>query len=432
MPNVVVILADDLGFGDLGCFGSSIPTPNLDAMASEGVKLTRFYSASPVCSPSRAALLTGRYPVRSGVVNVLMPDAEGGLRETEQSLPRLMKTRGYRVGCVGKWHLGTKKGCQPNQNGFDEYYGVPYSNDMHPLPFLADGAVDEPTAKQTVLTERFTRKAVDFISRNKERPFFLYIAHTAPHIPLIPSEKWKGKSGQGVYGDVVAELDWSVGQVLEAIKANGLDNNTLVIFTSDNGPWYQGSAGNLRGRKGSTMEGGMRVPCIARYPGKIPAGMTSLALSSTMDIAATVSALSGATPAASYDGVNLWPVLTGEAPIVERDPLLFFDGWDVQCVRWGPWKLHLSRHNSFAWTVDPPEGRHNLPLPQPELYHIDRDPGEAYDRSSENPELIRDLVLRTEQLMAGMPEFVSACWRDTQRKRVQSTPVGALPRPDGN
>ena len=342
MPNVVVILADDLGFGDLGCFGSSIPTPNLDAMASEGVKLTRFYSASPVCSPSRAALLTGRYPVRSGVVNVLMPDAEGGLRETEQSLPRLMKTRGYRVGCVGKWHLGTKKGCQPNQNGFDEYYGVPYSNDMHPLPFLADGAVDEPTAKQTVLTERFTRKAVDFISRNKERPFFLYIAHTAPHIPLIPSEKWKGKSGQGVYGDVVAELDWSVGQVLEAIKANGLDNNTLVIFTSDNGPWYQGSAGNLRGRKGSTMEGGMRVPCIARYPGKIPAGMTSLALSSTMDIAATVSALSGATPAASYDGVNLWPVLTGEAPIVERDPLLFFDGWDVQCVRWGPWKLHLS------------------------------------------------------------------------------------------
>ncbi|HYO84243.1 MAG TPA: sulfatase, partial [Bryobacteraceae bacterium] len=431
MPNVVVILADDLGFGDLGCFGSAIPTPNLNRMAEQGLKSTRFYSASPVCSPSRAALLTGRYPVHSGVVGVLMPDADGGLKETEPTIAKLLKARGYRTACVGKWHLGTKPDCTPNRNGFDEFYGIPYSNDMQPLPFIADADVEELAAKPGVLIEQFTRKAVNFIARSRNRPFFLFLAHTAPHIPLVPSEKWKGKSGCGTYGDVVAEMDWGVGQVLEALKTNGLDENTLVIFTSDNGPWYQGSAGNLQGRKGSTYEGGVREPFIARFPGRIPAGQTSTALASMMDLMPTIAAVCGAQPPVT-NGVDLWPVLTGKVPFIDREPILFFDGYEIQCVRWGPWKLHLSRYNSVAWTQDPPGGRQNLPLPNPELYHIDTDPAEAYDRSSERPDIVRDLIARVEREMVTLPDVVGACWRETMRKRVQATPVGALPRTEGH
>ena len=429
-PNVIVILADDLGFGDLECFGSTIPTPNLNKMAEEGIRLTRFYSASPVCSPSRAALLTGRYPARTGVVNVLMPDGRAGLRGlTERTIPRVLKERGYRTGCVGKWHLGTITDCSPARNGFDEFYGVPYSNDMWPLPILRNGETVESAPKLDSLTESFTAEAVEFISRNKDNPFFLYIAHTNPHIPLLPAKRFLGKSGRGTYGDVVAELDWSVGQVLEALKRNGIDDNTLVVFTSDNGPWYQGSAGNLQGRKGSTYEGGVRVPFIARFPGRIPAGQVSQGLSSMMDVLPTVARVTGAPiPADPVDGVDIWPVLAGEKPYVDREVLLFFDNWHIQCVRWGPWKLHLARYNSVAWTVDPPGGRWNLRLPSPELYHIDIDPSEAYDRAQERPDIVAELKARVERILHTLPEQVRISWQDTLNEPVQSTPPGALPR----
>jgi arylsulfatase A-like enzyme len=431
-PNIVIILADDLGYGDVGCFGSDLPTPNLDRMAADGVRLERFYSASPVCSPSRAALLTGRYAVRSGVTNVLMPSSPDGLSASEQTIPKLLKERGYRTAMVGKWHLGTRPDRAPNSCGFDEFYGLPYSNDMFPLPMLRNGDVVDPSPRQANLTERFTSQAVDFINRNRDNPFVLYLAHTAPHIPLAPSERFAGKSEHGPYGDVVAELDWSVGEVLKAVRDAGIDGDTLVVFTSDNGPWYQGSAGRLRGRKGSTYEGGVRVPFIARFPGRIPSGSASHALTSMMDLLPTVVNLAGRPyPADLVDGVDVWPVLTGEKAYAEREALLFFDGQEIQAVRWGPWKLHVSRYNSHAWTMDPPGGRVNLPLNPPELYHIDSDGAEAYDRASEKPEVVADLLARIDRLLLGMPEQVRTAWRDTRNRRVIQTPAGALPqRPD--
>ena len=432
-PNVVVIFADDLGYGDLGCFGSSIPTPNLDALAGEGVRLTRFYSASPVCSPARAALLTGRYPARTGIVNVLMPPDKNGLSPSENTLPKILKTRGYRTACVGKWHLGSRSGVMPCDHGFDEFYGLPYSNDMYPLPMMRNVDVVEHEPQQASLTEKFTESAVGFIKRQADAPFFLYFAHTAPHIPLVPSEVFRGKSGRGAYGDVVMELDWSVGQVLESLRRKDVERNTLVIFTSDNGPWFQGSAGPLQGRKGSTYEGGVREPFIARLPGAIPAGTVVGGVGSMMDIVPTVANLCGASVnAESLDGINIWPMLTGEQSYVERDPLLFFDRWSIQCVRWGPWKLHLTRYNSVAWTSEPPGGRRNLPLPQPELYHIDEDPSESYDCAAEHPQLVADLRKRVEQMLPSFPAEVRIAWRDALNERVQLTPVGALPARDGH
>ncbi|MBC8165806.1 MAG: sulfatase [Bryobacteraceae bacterium] len=427
-PNVVLILADDLGFGDLGCYGSKIPTPNLDRMAEQGTRLTRFYSASPVCSPSRAALLTGRYPARSGIVNVMMPWDDNGIPAGDTTLPKVLKEQGYRTACVGKWHLGMKAAYSPMRH-FDEFYGLPYSNDMSPLPMLRNNDVVDSSVEQSSLLDQFTERAIDFIGRSKDAPFFLYFAHTAPHIPAVPSERFRGKSGHGLYGDVVMSLDWSVGKVLDALKSHDLDENTLVIFTSDNGPWYQGSAGALQGRKGSTYEGGVREPLIARMPGKIPAGGVSGALSSMMDLLPTIAAVCGAAvDSKNLDGVDMWPVLKGESLFADREVLLFFDGWHVQCARWGPWKLHFSRYNSYAWTVDPPGGRHNLPLPRPELYNVDEDPSEGLDMSFEKSELVSRLREATEQLLWTLPEQVRTAWRDTMAIRVDDTPTGSLPR----
>jgi arylsulfatase A-like enzyme len=397
-------------------------------MAEEGMKLTRFYSASPVCSPSRAALLTGRYPARSGIVNVLLPNATQGLSASERTIGKILRERGYATGCVGKWHLGSVRECMPERHGFDEYFGLPYSNDMSPLPLMRNSEVIDSAPAQASLTETFTSEAVRFIDRHKDEPFFLYFAHTAPHIPLAPSERFHGKSGHGEYGDVVAEIDWSAGQIVEALRRNGIDGNTLVVFTSDNGPWYQGSAGNLRGRKGSTYEGGVRAPFIARFPGRIPAGTTSSALCSMMDLLPTLAGLAGSAIAGeAVDGVDIWPVLTEQKPYIDREALLFFDNNHIQCVRWGPWKLHLARYNSFAWTLDPPGGRFNLRLSQPELYHIDNDPGESYDRAPEKPALVSDLLARVDRLMLSFPESVRAAWQDTMSRRVGATPVGSLP-----
>ncbi len=428
-PNVVLIYADDLGYGDLGCYGSGIPTPNLDRMAAQGMRFTQFYSANPVCSPSRAALLTGRYPTRVGVPRVLFPEDTGGLADSETTIAQLLKGKGYATMCIGKWHLGRPARYMPTSRGFDEYFGIPYSNDMNPRPLMHDLDVIEEPATLETLTPRYTEQAIRFIERSKGSPFFLYMPHTYPHIPLAASERFRGKSGAGAYGDAVEEIDWSVGQVLGALKARGLDRQTLVIFSSDNGPWYQGSAGRLRGRKGSTYEGGVREPFIARFPGRIPSGTVSRAVSSTMDVLPTLAGLCDAPrPDKPLDGIDIWPILTGRRPTLEREALLYFDGWNVQCARWGKWKLHFARYNSDTYAPAPSGGRLNLPLPSPELYDIENDPDESYDVAPVNPAVVTEMLRRVGRLVEGFPAEVQNAFKETVSRQVLPTSTGALPR----
>src|SRR5258708_567342 len=305
-PNIVFILCDDLGYGDLGCYGSQIRTPNLDRLASEGVRFTNFCSADPVCSPSRAALLTGRYRTRVGVPRVLVPQDQGGLNLDETTMADMLKARGYKTVCIGKWHLGRPNQYLPTSRGFDEYFGIPYSNDMNPRVLLHNTEVVEQTADLETLTRKYTEQAARFIETSKPSPFFLYMPHTFPHIPLGASARFRGKSPRGLYGDGVEEVDWSVGEVLRALKQNGLEQNTLVMFSSDNGPWYQGSPGKLRGRKNTTFEGGVREPFIARWPGRIPRGRVSDALASMMDIFPTLARLcGGAMPSKPLDAIHI-------------------------------------------------------------------------------------------------------------------------------
>ncbi|SRR5579884_3889605 len=431
-PNVVLILADDLGFGDLHSYGSKIATPNLDAMAEEGVRFQQFYSASSLCSPSRAALLTGRYPTRVGVPSVLTPQDPGGLSLSEQTLAQLLKRAGYSTACVGKWHLGTQPAYLPTSRGFDSYYGIPYSNDQLPSVLMQNTSVIESPVNLTTLTQRYTQKAVDFIANSKNHSFFLYLAHTFPHIPLAASPAFQGKSGMGLYADVVEELDWSVGQVMQALKSNGLDSNTLVLFTSDNGPWFLGSPGRLRGRKGWTYDGGYREPFIARFPGRIPAGRgrgrVSHAVATTMDLVPTIAHLCGAPlPSAPLDGVDIWPVLSGMRESVDRDVFLYFDGWNLQCARMGEWKLHLSRYNTYPWSPELAGGLVNLPLPAPELYNLQQDPDESYDVAADNPQVVAAIQNRIAALLPAFPTEVRAAWNATMAQKVVATPDGALP-----
>ncbi len=428
-PNIVLIYHDDLGYGDLGCYGSKLSTPTFDRVAREGVRFTDFYSGNPVCSPSRASLLTGRYCVRAGVPRVFFPQDATGLPESEITLAQVLKERGYRTSCVGKWHLGHHPAYLPTARGFDHYFGIPYSNDMVPRVLMEDTRVVEQQTPLDTLTERYTKRAVQFIEQSKGNPFFLYLPHTYPHIPLGASARFRGKSASGLYGDVIAELDWSLGEVLSAVKRTGAERNTLVLISSDNGPWYQGSAGALRGRKGSTWEGGQRVPLLARWPGRIPAGVVSNGVSSVMDIVPTVAKLCGASmPRNPVDGVDIWPLLSGSRQEVERDVLLYFDHLDLQCGRWGKWKLHVARHNVQAYDPAPPGGKLNLPLPRPELYDLSLDPAESYDVAPENPKVVQEIERRIEQLMAGMPEAVRQARAATLARKSGASSVGAVTR----
>jgi len=430
-PNIVFIFCDDLGYGDLGCYGSKIRTPNLDRMASEGVRFTNLCSADPVCSPSRAALLTGRYPTRVGVPKVLFPADTSGLNLDEVTLANVLKARSYKTMCIGKWHLGRPAEYLPTSRGFDEYFGIPYSNDMTPPVLMHNTEVIEQSARLETLTQSYTERAGKFIQESKESPFFLYLPHTFPHIPLAASSRFRGKSSEGLYGDVVEEIDWSVGEVLATLKQNGLEQNTLVMFSSDNGPWYQGSAGTLRGRKNTTYEGGVREPFIARWPGRIPKGRVCDALASMMDIFPTVTRLcGGALPSKPLDGIDMWPLLTGAKQSIDRAPLLYFDNWDLQCARWMNWKLHIARHNSEAYNPEPSGGRHNYLLPRPELYNLATDPGESYDVAPENPRIVSEIQSRIAEMIKGFPREVQQAYQDSQARRVNpATPVGARPRP---
>jgi arylsulfatase len=430
-PNIVFILCDDLGFGDLACYGSKLRTPNLDRLAAEGVRFTNFCSADPVCSPSRAALLTGRYPTRVGVPTYLAPQDPGGLNLDETTLANMLKARGYKTMCVGKWHLGRPDAYLPTSRGFDEYFGIPYSNDMTPRVLMHNTEVIEDPAVLESLTARYTEQAIKFIAAAKGEPFFLYMPHTFPHIPLAASARFRGKSPEGLYGDVVEEIDWSVGEVLRTLRQHGLDSNTLVMFSSDNGPWYQGSPGKLRGRKNTTYEGGVREPFIARWTGRIPPGRVVSGLASMMDVVPTVAKICGsALPSKPLDGIDIWPLMHGDKVSIDRDPLLYFDNWDLQCARMMDWKLHVARHNTGAYMPAPAIGRRSYLLPKPELYNLKTDPDESYDVATEHPEIVAQMQAKIGEMLRTFPDSVRKAWAEQmERKANPATPAGAYPQP---
>lgn len=414
-PNIVFIYVDDMGYGDLGCYGAKgIRTPHLDRMAKEGLRLTNFYSVAPVCTPSRAALLTGRYAARMGIAqmhlsNVLTFQDKTGLPVDETTVATALRQRGYATAAIGKWHLGHLAPHRPQDHGFDYYFGIPYSNDMQPSMLKRMDEIIEQPVQQETLTKRYTEEAIRFIEQAKGRPFFLYLPHNMPHIPLFASERFKGKSPAGLYGDVVEELDWSVGEILGALKRLGLDRDTLVIFSSDNGPWYQGSPGAQRGRKGWTYDGGVRVPFIARWPGHIKAGRVSDEPLATIDFFATALTLAGADAAAatkqSLDGRNALSFLLGQSSKAPENLYLFFDKEYLQTARFGRWKIHVARWNIPRYTAASGQQK-NLTLRKPELYDMTIDDGESYDVADRHPEVVRDLQTRISAALRTFPEEI--------------------------
>ena len=427
LPNIILIMADDLGYGDLHGYGAAYATPNLGKLASEGMRFNSFY-AQPQCSPSRAALLTGCYPQRVGIPWVVGPEGPTwtkdkyfvGLNPDEQTLPELLKTVGYRTGCVGKWHLGHLPPHLPTRHGFDEYFGLPYSNDMWPpgnaqwpeLPVMEGEKVAEKITDSTgqgLLTRQYTEKAVKFIEKNAKRPFFLYVAHSMPHVPIAASPAFRGKSGRGTYADVIQELDWSVGQLMESLRKNGLDKNTLVIFTSDNGPWltygnHAGSSGGLREGKATTFEGGVRVPMIARWPGKIPKGSSSNEVTGLIDLLPTLTEISGAAaPKLPIDGKSIWPLWQGK-PIARnlREAHYYFQMDELQAVRQGRWKLHLP-HTYETVPVGGKDGTRGASAVGTiglSLFDLESDPNETKNVAEQHPEMVEKLKKMAETFRA--------------------------------
>ncbi len=416
-PNVVVVFCDDLGWGDLGSFGArGHRTPHLDRLAHDGSRFTSFYVSQPVCSASRASLLTGCYANRVGIHGALMPDSRVALHPDEITLAEVLKTRGYATACVGKWHLGRPAAYLPIHQGFDEYFGLPYSNDMWPnnpsapasgyppLPLIEGDQVIEEQPDQSQLTRRYTERAVHFIEKNQGQPFFLYLAHSMPHVPLFASRAFRGHARDGLYGDVIEEIDWSVGQVLQALKRNHLEGRTLVIFTSDNGPWqlygnHAGSAGPHRAAKASVFDGGVRVPFIARWPGHIPRGRVSAEPLMTIDLLPTLAGLSGAPlPSRPIDGRDIWPLLSG-APGA-TNPHAAYGFWynqnELQAIRSGPWKLVLPHRAQLfpkEWQGrNGARGRGESRPMELALYDLVTDPGETLNLATSHPEILGQML----------------------------------------
>lgn len=418
-PNIVIIFADDLGYADIGSFGATeYATPNLDRMAAEGIRMTDFYAAQAVCSASRAALLTGCYPNRIGIRGALDHKSSYGLNRDEMTFAELVKQRGYATAMFGKWHLGHHPQFLPTRHGFDEYFGLPYSNDMWPrhplnpnyypdLPLIENERTIRLDPDQTQLTTRYTERTIAFIEKNKDRPFLLYLAHSMPHVPLFVSDKFKGKTKRGLFGDVIEEIDWSVGQVLDALKRHNLDAQTLVIFTSDNGPWlsygdHAGSAKPLREGKGTAFDGGVREPFIARWPGRIPAGAVSRTPAMTIDILPTIARLTGARLPKNriIDGRDIWPILSAQKGAkVPHDALYFYWAGEMHAVRSGKWKLHLP-HNYRSIVSSGAEGkpgRDGVGTIGLSLFDLENDIGETTDVSDKNPQVVRRLMTFVER-----------------------------------
>ena len=441
-PNFVVIFTDDLGYGDLGSYGHpSIRSPRLDAMAAEGIRFTDFYVASSVCTPSRAALLTGRLPIRSGMAGqlthrVLYADSTGGLPLEEITMATALREAGYATALIGKWHLGNPPEFSPLRHGFDYYFGIPYSNDMEldrnrnppprpafrldadyewwDVPLMRNHTIIERPANQHTLTKRYTEESIRFIRENRDSPFLLHLWHTFPHVPLFASEKFHGRSPRGRYGDTVEEIDWSTGQILDTLRELGLAENTLVVFTSDNGPWLTrdvagGSAGLLRDGKGSTFEGGVRVPAIAWWPGRVEAGVVSREMANAMDLFTTFLKLAGAKipPDRVIDGVDMRPILLKNGA-GRRNVEYYFRSDRLYAIRKGPFKAHYSTWPGYS----PEEAEHHDP---PLLYHLGHDPSERFNIADDHPEVIaaihavRDSFL--DELVPGEPQLTDGHFR---------------------
>ena len=436
-PNFIIIFCDDLGYGDIGCFGSTKNrTPNIDRMAAEGMSFTNFYVTSSVCTPSRSSLMTGCYPRRvnmhqdSNNLCVLFPVGKKGLNPNEITIAEVLKARGYATACIGKWHLGDQPEFLPTSQGFDYYYGIPYSNDMGarkksnrpPLPLLQNEKVIEAPADQNTLTKRYTQEVLKFITTNKDNPFFVYLPHTMPHLPLHTSESFRGRSPHGQYADVVEEIDWSVGQIIQALSRLEIDDKTLIVFTSDNGATGGKGRSNapLRGNKGTTWEGGMREPCVMRWPGKIPAGKTCDELASTLDLMPTLARLAGTKAPTDriIDGKHIWSLMAGKKDAKSPHKAFYYYQMDqLQAVRSGKWKLHLSlKMKKRNWG----KGLPNTPL---QLYDLEADIGEKNDIADGHPQVVQRLLALAEKARRDLG--------DVGRKGAGQRPAGwvATPKP---
>ena len=463
-PNIVLFLVDDLGYGDVGCFGAGdIRTPHLDALAKQGTRFTDFYVAQAVCTASRAALLTGCYPNRVGMQGALNHTSRFGLNPAEWTLPKMLRDRGYATACFGKWHLGTVPELSAPRQGFDEFFGLPYSNDnskyhpslaaeMPPLPLLDGEKVAELDPDQSAFTSRFTAKGLDFIDRHKDRPFFLYLPHVMPHVPIFASAKFKGRSARGLYGDVVEELDDAIGTVLAKVRDAGLEKDTLVLFFSDNGAWmsygeHAGSNRPFREGKLTCYEGGMRSPLIVRWPGHVPAGRTCGTPFMSIDLLpAFVEAVGGKSPTLKIDGRSALPLLLGADERPTHEALFYYAGEELHAVRSGRWKLHFD-HPYLTNIGNPGKGGkpsaygEYAPLPisdssmnaiasrhgqkvaqQPRaLYDLTTDPGETHDLAAEHPEEVRRLAALAEPIRAALGDKLTGA-PGTERR-----PAGFVP-----
>jgi arylsulfatase len=431
-PNVVLIFIDDEGYGDVGCYGATgFQTPNLDQMASEGMKFTNYYSAQPVCSASRAGIMTGCYPNRIGFSGALFPHHKIGLNKNEWTMAEMFKEQGYATACFGKWHMGWQKEFLPLQHGFDEYVGLPYSNDMWPHDSATGHALPKESRRSKIpelpliegnkkigeikclkdqdgLTTLYTEKAVDFINRKSDEPFFIYVPHTMGHIPLGVSDKFRGKSEQGLYGDVMMEIDWSVGEITKALEKNGVADNTIIIFTTDNGPWlnfgnHAGSSGGLREGKTTSWEGGQRVPFIIKWPGRIPTGTVCNKLACAIDLLPTLAAnTKGKLSKNKIDGVDISSLWKGDFSKEPRGTIWYYHGKNnLNGVRKGNWKLVLPHTYSSYDTKPGKDGvgskRIKKKVEKPELYNMMRDPGEQYNVIDYNPEKATEIMKIVEQ-----------------------------------
>ncbi len=438
LPNIIVIFTDDQGYADVGVFGAKgFTTPNLDRLAAEGRRFTNFQVPQPVCSASRAGLLTGCYPNRVGIAGALGPNAKIGLSDKEMTLAQLVKQQGYATGMAGKWHLGSLKQFLPTHRGFDEYLGLPYSNDMWTPPGAVKAAgypqlpmiegdmpikVGLTHEDQSQLTTQYTERAVKFIDAHHDKPFFFYLAHNMPHVPLHVSEKFKGKSERGLYGDVIMEIDWSVGEVMKALDRHKIADNTWIIFTSDNGPWlcygdHAGSAGPLREGKGTSWEGGTREPCIMRWPGKIPAGSVCNDLLMTIDLFPTIAKqMGGKLPDHAIDGLDVWPLISGQDGAKNPHSAYwnYYEDNQLQAVRSGDgrWKLQLP--HSYRTLAGRPGGNGGVPakyeqakVEKPQLYDLTNDIGEATDLAEKYPEVVQQLLAEAEKARAELGDTLS-------------------------